>query len=265
MEQRRAQNMDDTAELEPIDARIAVVIPAYNEGATIREIAKQARRVTSKVFVINDGSTDDTGSQLDGLEIERIDLPVNQGKANALLTGFREALTDPDLVGIVTLDGDGQHRIDDIAELVRAGLKHRGAIIVGSRLWDADKFPKSRLRANKVANFWISWAAGKRIADSQSGFRYYPADVLRGLDLENYGRKGFVLESELLIDASGMGTAIRSVRIPALYDATAFRPSHFRPVADITQIVLMVAGKLLKRGMNIPGLIRYLRSHDPEQ
>ena len=69
-----------------------------------------------------------------------------------------------------------------------------------------------------------------------------------------------MLESELLILASWAGAPIRSVRIPALYGAETFRPSHFRPVADITHIVLMVAGKLLSRGMNIPGLIRYLRA-----
>ncbi|MBO6947511.1 MAG: glycosyltransferase family 2 protein [Rhodospirillales bacterium] len=246
-----------------MEHRIALVIPAYNEAATIRDIAEGALETTPHVIVVNDGSTDGTGAALDGLAVRRIDLDVNQGKAAALLKGFGEALAIEGVEGVVTLDGDGQHRTDDIARVAGKGLEDQNAIIVGSRLWDTERFPKSRLRANKVANFWISWAAGQRIADSQSGFRYYPASVLRRLDLGKCARQGFVLESELLILASWAGAPIRDVRIPALYGAETFRPSHFRPVADITHIVLMVAVKLLSRGMNIPGLIRYLRSGEP--
>ncbi len=243
-----------------MDDRIALVIPAYNEAATIRAIAEGALAASPHVIVVDDGSTDGTGAALDGLSVRRIEHEVNQGKAAALLAGFKAALAIDGVVGVVTLDGDGQHRTDDIARVAGKGLEDENAIIVGSRLWDTATFPKSRLRANKVANFWISWAAGQRIADSQSGFRYYPASVLRRLDLDACATKGFVLESELLILASWAGAPIRSVRIPALYGAETFRPSHFRPVADITHIVLMVAGKLLSRGMNIPGLIRYLRA-----
>lgn len=242
-----------------MESRIALVIPAYNEGATIRRIAEGALDASPNVIVVNDGSTDDTKAALDGLSVRRIDFSANRGKAAALLAGFREALTIGGVDGIVTLDGDGQHRTGDIAAIAEKGLDGGNAIVVGSRLWDTDKFPASRLRANKVANFWISWAAGQRIADSQSGFRYYPASVLRQLNLDACSQRGFVLESELLILASWAGSPVRSVRIPALYGAGDFRPSHFRPVADITHIVLMVAGKLLSRGMNIPGLVRYMR------
>lgn len=244
------------------ETRIALVIPAYNEAATIRTIAEGALKVSPYVIVVNDGSTDGTSAALDGLRVRRIDLPVNKGKAVALLTGFKEALAIDGVDGIVTLDGDGQHRTEDIVRVAEKGLNDGNDIVVGSRLWDVEGFPTARLRANKVANFWISWAAGQNIVDSQSGFRYYPTSVLRRLDLDKCVRKGFVLESELLILASWAGASIRSVRIPALYGAETFRPSHFRPVADITLIVLMVAWKLLSRGMNIPGLIRSLRGGD---
>lgn len=244
---------------------VAVVIPAYNEARTIRRIAEGACAVSGRVIVVNDGSTDDTAAVLDGLDITRLDLPENLGKAGALLAGFREALKDGDVQGIVTVDGDGQHRVEDLPLIVAEGLRHGDAIVAGSRLWDAQHFPRSRLCANRVANFWISWAAGQRIADSQCGLRYYPASVLRRIDLARCACRGFVLESELLIVASWAGARVQSVKIPALYDERALRPSHFRPVTDIALIVIMVAGKLFSRGMNIPGLLRSLGVRRPAE
>ena len=61
---------------------------------------------------------------------------------------------------------------------------------------------------------------------------------------------GFAFESEILIEAARLGFSTVAVDIPTIYGSVLRRPSHFRPVADITRIVLMVAGKLLARGMD---------------
>jgi hypothetical protein len=123
---------------------------------------------------------------------------------------------------------------------------------------DRAAFPNARYQANQIANFWISWASGYLIDDSQSGFRLYPSEFLQHLPARYDRRKGFTLESELLIDAARAGRKSVSVPVPALYSA-AHRPSHFRPVLDITRIVIMVAGKLLSRAMYVPGLINVMR------
>ncbi len=136
--------------------------------------------------------------------------------------------------------------------------------MIGSRRADsaAGGQPAARRRANRVADFWISWAAGHAVADSQSGFRVYPAAALVGLDRYGRRRRGrrFAFESEILIDAARRaGCRTVAVDIPALYGPTTLRrPSHFRPVADIARIVMMVAGKLLARGMDPAGLARSL-------
>lgn len=236
---------------------LAVVIPAYNEERTIREIAAGALKATRNVIVVDDGSTDDTVMQLAGLPVHVIRLPRNMGKAAALRCGFREALA-MQVDGVVTLDGDGQHRPEDIASLADVGMSAGDQVVIGSRLHDGAKFPRARLIANRIANFWISWAAGHRISDSQSGFRYYPCALLRALDLSSLSHGGFVFESEILIRAAQRGYLSTSVHIPALYDAVAFRASHFRPGRDISRIVLMVAWSLIRRGMYPVGLYRSL-------
>jgi hypothetical protein len=70
--------------------------------------------------------------------------------------------------------------------------------------------------------------------------------------------RGFAFESEVLIEAARLGFHTAAVDIATIYGSVLRRPSHFRPVADITRIVLMVAGKLLAWGMDPIGLWRSL-------
>ena len=239
----------------PTDSRIlAVVIPAYNESATIRDVARRALRQCENVIVVDDGSTDGTADCLADLNIRLIRHETNLRKAAALWNGMRAAI-DAGAHAVITLDGDGQHRPEDVPTLVRAAEKHPGSIVIGSRLHQGGETPRARLRANRVANFWISWAAGYPLQDSQSGFRLYPAALLRELNLDTGVRHGFVFESEILIEAANRGVQSVAVEIPAIY-SEALRPSHFRPVADIASITLMVGGRLIRRGLFLPGLYR---------
>ncbi len=226
--------------------RTAVIIPAYNEARTLRAVVDDALPLTGMVVVIDDGSTDGTAQTLRDLPVRLIRHERNLGKSRALAAGFREAL-DAGAELLITLDGDGQHRPRDIPALLAEAKKYPEAIVIGSRLHERDNIPVARYRANCFANFWISWAAGYAISDSQSGFRVYPADILRGLLPLIEEKPGFVLESEILILAGWRGIRARPVPVPAIYPETS-RPSHFRPVRDIALITKMVARCLLMRG-----------------
>ena len=239
--------------------KLIVVIPAYNEASTIADVVRTTLAVTPDIVVVDDGSTDGTVDQLAGLSVRVIQQSTNQGKGAALLRGFRDAL-ESGADAVVTLDGDGQHAADQIPALVARAEASPGRIVIGSRLHDRAAFPPARYRANRVANFWISWASGHRIDDSQCGMRLYPRPVLEAICAKQRHHPGFVFESEVLIDAAAAGFTTVSVPIPALYDGHTQRPSHFRPVRDIAAIVVMVAGKLLSRGMYPRGLIASLRS-----
>ena len=72
--------------------------------------------------------------------------------------------------------------------------------------------------------------------------------------------KGFVFESEILINAARQGTRIAALPIPALYGCTTRRRSQFRPLVDIYGIAIMVAGKLLSRRMYLEGLFAVTRA-----
>lgn len=232
--------------------RLAVVIPAYNEARTIHGIVQQALVQTAIVIVVDDGSTDGTDLALAGLPVVLLRHPENQGKAAALWNGFRAALEhDPDFVA--TLDGDGQHLPSDVEMLVRVAIANPGNVVIGARLNNRRNAPLARRFANRFADFWISWAAGYPIADSQSGQRVYPASLLRSVQVRHDPGAAFTLESEMLIRASQLG--YRSIAVPIV---TTYLPngraSHFRPVRDIGRIVVMVARSLLSQGMHLAGL-----------
>ncbi|HEX7928721.1 MAG TPA: glycosyltransferase family 2 protein, partial [bacterium] len=158
--------------------RVAVLIPAYNESATIADIATRARRHSAWVVVIDDGSTDGTGDRLRSLAVEVLRNDTNQGKAAAIWRGAQHVI-ERGAEALITLDGDGQHRPEDIPRLLDVARRFPGDLVMGARALHPDAAPKLRRFANRFADFWISVAAGYTVRDSQSGFRYYPADVFQ--------------------------------------------------------------------------------------
>ena len=234
----------------------AVVIPAYNEAATIRTVVQGCLPHVDHVIVVDDGSVDQTLAQLFVLDIVSVRHPVNQAKAAALQCGFQKALElDVDL--IVTLDGDGQHDPTEIPRLLHAALDNPDTLIIAARLKQRETAPRLRRFANRFADFWVSWAAGYPVVDSQSGYRLYPAALLRVTRLETTPEKGFVFESEILIEAARHNFYSKSIAVKSIYREGS-RDSHYLPWTDTWRIVRMIAGRLLRRGLYLPGLLRSL-------
>jgi glycosyltransferase involved in cell wall biosynthesis len=235
-----------------------IVIPAFNEARTIGSIVDACHKFADDTIVVDDGSGDGTAEIAAAHNAIVLRNPGNLGKGASLWRGMQAALTRG-AGRVVTLDGDGQHRPEHVIELLVCSQEFPDRIVIGSRKASGNAAPRIRFIANRVADFWVSWAARHPIEDSQSGFRVYPAGVLRALAGRPPKSKGFAFESEILIRAGELGVRTVSVDIPTIY-GKELRESHFRPVMDITRIVLLVGAKLLARGMDPFGLWQSL--HD---
>lgn len=221
-----------------------VVIPALNEVRAIRDVVSDALAHCGKVIVVDDGSNDGTSDAIADLPIERIRHEQSLGKASALLDGFRRAC-EMNCDGVLTMDGDGQHAAVDLPRLLAAAKQFPNHIVIGARLLGRDCTPGKNRFGNRQADFWVSWACGQHVVDSQSGQRYYPRAVVEmALKLPN---GGFVFESEILIESARQGIRTVSVPIQARY-AEDRRASHFKPFRDVAKITRMISWRLVRGG-----------------
>jgi glycosyltransferase involved in cell wall biosynthesis len=241
-----------------------VVIPSYNEAATVREVAVRARRQCPNVIVVDDGSADGTAQALAGLDVTVLRNEENLGKAGSLARGFDHALAHG-AAGVITLDADGQHAPEEILSFLAQAAEYPASFIIGARRREQRRDFFWRYAANRIADFWIGWAAGMPIEDSQSGFRLYPAELLRTVRVSHGRQESFVYESEILIEAARQDFDFKNV-VVSVTPRSGASPSHFRPLLDIARIVRMVAWKILSRGFYLRGLYGVLtaseKSHD---
>ncbi len=234
--------------------RWCVLIPCLNEEAAIRGVVESVLALGAPVIVVDDGSSDRTPGIVATLPVTLLRHDRRRGKGQALRDGFREALRQG-YEAVLTMDGDGQHLAADIPRIVAAAAVHPGELVIGARLLDKAQQPKGRRRANAVADWGISWGCGQPVADTQSGQRWYPRAAL---DLVDLPAQDFVFEAAILIAASReLGMGVLSVPIASRYPPNA-RPSHLRPVFDVTRITLYTIARVLHYGHVVQS---YRRAH----
>jgi glycosyltransferase involved in cell wall biosynthesis len=149
-----------------VPASVSVIVPAYNEAASIGPLVSGLRLAAPwrEIIVVDDGSSDDTGSRATAAGASVIRHPYNKGNGAAVKTGIRNAAGTI----ILILDADGQHRPADAARLVRKLGEYD--LAVGARSSATQAGPARRL-GNAVLNGLASYLTGRPIPDLTSGFR----------------------------------------------------------------------------------------------
>jgi len=208
------------------DCTVAVVIPAYQAAATIAEVVSRTSRAVpgATVYVVDDGSTDDTSGAGRGRGATVLVHPRNRGKGAALATGIAAALAGGADV-IITLDADGQHPPEEIPGLAAPVLAGEADLALGARA-RTGAMPWGRRCTNWLSAALASRIGGVAVPDAQSGFR---ALSRRAAQAVRPGEQGYDFETAFLLAALGQGLRVRFVPVSTVYDG---RPSHFRPWAD---------------------------------
>ncbi len=212
---------------------ICLVIPAYNAAATIVDVVEETLASGFPLLVVDDGSTDGTAERLAGLNVEVRRHPLNRGKGAALRTGFSWAVENG-YSAVITLDSDGQHDPTAIPRLLAAAGEGDFDILIASRSSQFGEMAGLRNSWNRFGVWCVKKKTGFEITDSQSGFRYYSASILRNIELT---ANGYELEMEVLMKAWRAGLKIGSLPIAARV-ADGRSTSHFRPVRDTWNICM---------------------------
>ena len=216
-----------------------IVVPVFNEAETVGSVVAAARAY-APVLVVDDGSRDGSADAARSAGAEVIRHPRRRGKGAAIRTGVMAA-RERGASEVVTLDGDGQHSPADLDAILDAARSRPRTIVVGGRLDEAepDALPPERLNAIRVAGFFVNWACGVKLHDTQSGFRVYPIELFDEVRLR---RGGFVLETEVLVAAVARGWRVLEVPVAAI--PRARQRSRFRPITDGVAIGSYLAGRV---------------------
>jgi glycosyltransferase involved in cell wall biosynthesis len=146
-----------------------------------------------EVIVVNDGSTDNTQRVASGYKATLLSNSQNRGKGYSLRRGFRHSEGSI----VVTIDSDGAHEPKEIPDLIRP-LFNGVDVVSGSRYLGGQMHTTTRLNriGNAIFNLAIMVLTGKRVTDSQSGFRAFKKEVLEKINLQS---SGYDIEVEMTI------------------------------------------------------------------
>ena len=195
--------------------KIIVGIPAFNEEKNIASIITKLSTIADTILVCDDGSTDLTATIAKKIGAVVIKHGKNLGYGAAIRSLFLKA-KDLDGDVLVTFDADGQHRIDDIKNVIKPIVNQEADLVIGSRFLDESEkeVPQYRKVGIKVITKITNASIKKQLTDSQSGFRAYSRKIISEL---NPSETGMGVSTEILIKASSKNFRIVEVPIKIIY------------------------------------------------
>lgn len=203
-----------------VDPLLSVVMPAYNEEATIEEIIRRvlAVRMRIQLIVVDDGSRDRTREILAGLEkelgFELLLQERNQGKGAALRRGF--AAVKGDLV--VIQDADLEYSPEEYPDLVQLICEGRADVVYGSRFLGRHRvFMFSHYLGNRIVTLLTNILYNTMLTDMETCYKVMRSEVVKGMNLQS---NGFGIEPEMTAKIFKGGH--RVYEIPITYDGRGY-------------------------------------------
>lgn len=195
---------------------VLVVVPAWNEEASIETVVRDLKLIDLDVLVVDDGSTDKTSLRAKETGAEVITLPFNLGVGAALRCGFRFAVLNGYQI-VIQCDADGQHPVEHIPKLLEALKTSNADMVIGSRFAQSMELTMTISRARRFAMKLLSWAAtsatNTSVTDSTSGFRAIRIPLLSHLsnDMPSY----YLGDTfEVVVAAGKAGYSVTEIHVP---------------------------------------------------
>jgi len=206
-------------------AECCAVIPCFNEAATIARLVSAVRCYLPAVMVVDDGSSDQTSAEAHTGGAQVLGLAGNQGKGAALRAGLQWAFGQH-FSWALALDGDGQHRPEDIPVLLNCAEMTGADLVIGNRLMTPQQMPRLRRVVNRWMSRRLSALCGQPLADSQCGFRLLR--LARWTEL-TWETDRFEVESEIVVRFARAGFKVEFAPVQTLYHAGG---SNIDPLVD---------------------------------
>lgn len=218
---------------------VAIIIPAYKPDERLKILVdKLIEENFENIIVVNDGSGDTGKNVFDYLENLKecivLNHAVNLGKGRGLKTAFNYFLNHfNNNVGVITVDADGQHLVQDIKKIANKLLENPTHLILGARNFSIKNIPFRSRFGNIITKFVFNFATGIKITDTQTGLRGIPTYFVKNLLTVSGERYEF--EMNMLLECKEQGIPIKEVGIETVY-INDNESSHFNPLLDSIRI-----------------------------
>ncbi len=240
------------------DLNVTLVIPSLDPDEKLVSTVNDAIAAGfGDVILIDDGSHDENKKYFRELaslsEVTLLTHEVNLGKGAALKTAFAYFLENrPDSVGVVTADGDGQHRTVDIVACAHAMTEGDPAVVLGCRDFSLPHVPPKSRFGNKTTSLVFRLFCGMRISDTQTGLRAIPREFVPKM-LEVKGTR-YEYETNMLLMMGSDNIPYKEVKIETVYYDNNEK-SHFRPIRDSIRvyglIIKYAASSIMSSGVDL--------------
>lgn len=234
-----------------IKQNLAIVLPSLDPDSKFSGVVQGlADAGFQHIVIVDDGS--DEAHQGPFREAERLPCchvlhhGVNKGKGRALKTAFGYVLESlPEVLGVITIDGDGQHLLPDIIACGERMLKEADRVVLGCRDFDAPGVPPRSVAGNKTTSRLFRLFYNIRLSDTQTGLRAIPRRYLeRFLSIEG---ERFEYETNMLLEMKRWKIAFSEQPIATVYDPEDYS-SHYNAVKDSMRIFRIMAKGFFRRG-----------------
>jgi len=195
---------------------LSVVMPAYNEQATILRVARRVLDlpVVQQLVIVDDYSSDATGELIDGLastdaRVQVVHHAANQGKTEALKTGIAATIGDI----VIVQDADLEYDPAEIPKVIAPIQSGATDVVYGSRFLQPSQLRPVRWHdnlANKTLTFLSNLFSGLRLTDVETGYKAFRGEVIRNMHLTS---SGFGFEIEVTAKARKLGCDIQEVPV----------------------------------------------------
>lgn len=228
---------------------VTIIVPSLDPDEKLMQVVEGllAEGFTD-IVLVNDGSHDDHRAPFreaaEHPEVTVLTHEVNKGKGRAMKTAFAWCIQNrPDIDGVVTVDGDNQHRPADVRKCAEAMLADPDKIWLGVRDFSLEHVPLRSRFGNTVTRTVVRLACGSRITDTQTGLRAIAAKhlpLMCTIEGERYE-----YETQMLLDLRGEGVGIGEVVIDTVY-IDENQTSHFNTLRDSWKIYRIILRHMLR-------------------
>lgn len=217
--------------------QVIILIPAYQPSRNIVTYVKQLKKsMDCNIVVVNDGSDHSFHKVFEALSLYCMVLQhtENQGKGASLRHGFTYISKHyPNCNGVLTVDADGQHAIEDVINICQEVEKNDHHVIFGVRDFYSKTVPWKNKFGNRLTSFLCQLRYHRKISDTQTGLRFYPSSILPELLMIEGDR--YEYEFRVLIHFFETKKKILEFPIATIY-LEEQTPSHFHRVKDSYRI-----------------------------